>query len=264
MLMLTIGYSSRPDRGRENCRIASGKAPKQIILLIYAVGRKLRNNPAFKEKLRISYPENYNVALAELIIPAADLSEQISTAGWEASGTGNMKLAMNGALTIGTEDGANIEMRQAATDRWWPFRFGSTAEENAQPYNPWDIYIHDEGIRKAVDSLKDRTCSENQEEAEAFAQIYQSLIEHDTFKVLKDLRAYAAAQKKAEALYLDRAAWAETALHNIAAMGRFSTDVSIRNYAEKVWGAAPCPPDPQIVAKVREEYSEHDRCKIHP
>ncbi len=235
---------------------------KQIIQLIYAVGRKLRNDPAFKEKLRISYPENYNVALAEMIIPAADLSEQISTAGWEASGTGNMKLAMNGALTIGTEDGANIEMRQAATDRWWPFRFGSTAEENAQPYNPWDIYIHDEGIRKAVDSLKDGTFSENSDEAEAFAQIYQSLIEQDPFKVLKDLRSYATAQKKVEALYLDRDVWAETALHNIAAMGRFSTDVSIRNYAEKVWGAVPCPPDPEIVAKVREEYSEHDRCKI--
>ncbi|HSX25619.1 MAG TPA: glycogen/starch/alpha-glucan family phosphorylase, partial [Chlamydiales bacterium] len=225
---------------------------KQIIQLICALARKFRNDPACKNHLRIAFVENYNVSLAEQIIPAADLSEQISTAGWEASGTSNMKLAMNGALTIGTEDGANIEMREAVTDRWWPFRFGSTAEEIARPYKSWDIYIGDEAIRKALDSLKDGTFAENPSESEAFSQIYQSLIETDVYRVLKDLRSYSETQKKVEALFLQPNAWAETAIHNIAAMGRFSSDGSIGHYAKEIWGLEPCPSDPKILEKVRE------------
>ncbi len=233
---------------------------KQILQLICAIGRKFHETS--NEHLCIAFIENYNVSRAEMIIPASDLSEQISAAGWEASGTGNMKLAMNGALTIGTEDGANIEMHQAITDRWWPFGFGSSAEENRQPYNPWDIYNSDEPIRRAMDTLKDGTFAESDMERDAFSQIYHSLTEKDTFRVLKDLRSYYETQRKVEELYAQPSAWAETAIHNIAAMGRFSTDESIRNYAEKVWGITPCPPDVEILAKVRQEYSEYDRSKI--
>jgi len=239
---------------------------KQIIELICAIGRTIEKDPAINKKLVVTFVENYNVSKAQIIIPAADLSEQISTAGWEASGTGNMKFSMNGAMTIGTDDGANIEMRQAVTDSWWPFKFGASAEDNRKPYNSWDIYIHDEAIRKAVDSLKDGTFASTPGETAAFAGIHYGLVEcgpnSDYFKVLKDLRDYYDAQKKVEALFAQPFAWAEYALHNIAGMGPFSTDESIRNYAKDIWGIEGCPPDPTILAKVREEYSQHDRCRI--
>lgn len=235
---------------------------KQIIQLINALARKFRANPEISNRLCIAFVENYNVSKAELIIPAADLSEQISAAGWEASGTSNMKLAANGALTIGTEDGANIEMHKSIGDAWWPFGFGGTVKENQEPYRSWDIYAGDEEIRRVVDSLKSGGFAETSDEAEAFEQLYQSLTENDTFRVLKDLRAYYETQKKVEALFLKPNLWAETAIHNIAGMGKFSTDRSIRRYAEEIWGIAPCPPDLKILNNVRIEYSEHDRCQI--
>ncbi len=237
---------------------------KQIIELICAISRTVNQDKRTEGLLRVAYIENYNVTKAEIIIPAADLSEQISTAGWEASGTGNMKFSMNGALTIGTEDGANIEMREAVGDAWWPFKFGRSAEENdkTHDYKSWDVYQKDEAIRKAVDALKTNLFAETDEEAAAFAQIHQSLLEDDRFFVLKDLQAYYETQKKVEELYQNPIRWAEAAIHNIAGMGSFSTDISIRNYAEKIWGIEPCPPDPAILEKVRAEYSEHDRCKL--
>lgn len=234
---------------------------KQIIRLICAVERKFHQDENMKEHLCVAFIENYNVSRAEKIIPAADLSEQISTAGWEASGTGNMKLAMNGALTIGTEDGANVEMHAAVGDQWWPFSFGASAEENCEPFHPQDVLNNDEPIRKAVESLRDQTLSENGEEASAFLQIYQSLVEKDTFRVLKDLRSYHEAQKRVEALFSTPRAWAEVAIHNIASVGAFSIDESTRKYAKQIWGLEPCPIEPDILAKVREEYAEHDRCK---
>jgi starch phosphorylase len=240
---------------------------KQILQLICALGRTLDKDPIIRTRLAVHFIENYNVSKAEIIIPAADLSEQISTAGWEASGTGNMKLAMNGALTIGTDDGANIEMRASITDPHWPFLFGATAEQNRQPYNAWDTYISDEPIRRAVDSLKDGTFDTSPSETASFAALHRSLTEGDAggppdrFRLLQDLRAYHTAQLRVESLFLTPLKWAETALHNIAAMGPFSTDESIRRYAS-IWGLKPCPPDPSILARVRAEYAEHDRCKI--
>lgn len=269
-LHLIMIYQEPKPRKVARLAIFGGKAApayqraKQIIQLICAIGRKFHADPNAAESLCTAFIENYNVSRAEVIIPAADLSEQISAAGWEASGTGNMKLSMNGALTIGTEDGANIEMRESVTDRWWPFRFGGTAEENRQAYSPAEIYSQDEAIQRALNTLKDDTFAESPEEQEAFKQIYYHLTEHDTFRVLKDLRPYYETQKKVDALYLQPNLWAETALHNIAGMGPFSTDESIRNYAEKIWEIAPCPIDPKILAKVQAEYAEHDRCKIRP
>jgi len=270
LIMISQELLSVPSQKRAVHRFAifSGKAApgyvkaKQILNLLCAVAHKFQAHPEIRDYLTIVFVENYNVSKAEIIIPAADLSEQISTAGWEASGTGNMKLAINGALTMGTEDGANIEMREAITDRWWPFGFGSSAKENQLPYNPSDIYLNDEPIQRAVDTLKNGTFARNPSESDAFTDLYQYLVESDPFRILKDLRSYYETQKKAEALFLQPNLWAEIAINNIAAMGPFSTDVSIRNYAEKIWDIQPCPPDLKILEKVTQEYSEHDACRV--
>ena len=237
---------------------------KQILDLICAIAKTINADPATNQTLRIAFIENYNVSKAEIIIPAADLSEQISTAGWEASGTGNMKFAINGALTIGTEDGANIEMHEAVTDQWWPFQFGASAEENAHPgnYRSEEIYHQNETLRKAIDTLNDDTFAKTPEEKTAFQQIFSSLLDGDRFFILRDLPAYYETQKKVEELYRNPLRWAEFAIHNIAAMGPFSTDESINNYAKNIWGIEPCPMDPKILENVRSEYSEHDRCHI--
>jgi starch phosphorylase len=241
---------------------------KEVILLLSAIGRKLTREEHCGGRLGAVFIENYNVSKAEVIIPAADLSEQISAAGWEASGTGNMKLTMNGALTIGTEDGANIEMRESIGDKWWPFRFGATAAENRVEFRAQEVYHRDEAIRRAVDTLRDGTFAETAEERASFAELYRSLVESDRghspdrYRVLKDLRPYYDTQKRVEELYQDRLRWSECALHNIAGMGPFSTDRTAEAYAREIWGIAPTPPDPEIVKQVREEYAAHDRCRI--
>lgn len=226
---------------------------KHILHLAYAVCRRFQSDPNTKEKLNAVFLENYNVTKAEYLIPAADLSEQISTAGWEASGTGNMKFSMNGALTIGTWDGSNIEMEESVGAPFWPLAFGNRVEENHLPYNPKTIYQSHPAIRHAIDSLENGLFAQNHTERGIFAQIHHYLIKQDPFRVLQDLPAYYAAQKKAEELFMQPNAWAELAIHNIAGMAPFSTDISIRNYAEKIWGIQPCPPDPKQVAKAHEE-----------
>ncbi|MGC2595048.1 MAG: glycogen/starch/alpha-glucan family phosphorylase [Rhabdochlamydiaceae bacterium] len=280
VIMLYFELKSDPNaRKIKRMVLFAGKAApgyevaKNIIHLICCVSRKINNDPQVNQKLNLIFIENYNVSRAELIIPAADLSEQISVAGMEASGTGNMKLAMNGALTIGTEDGANIEMHQQITDHWWPFGFGKTAEENGKlrtsdSYNPWEIYMHDPAIRIALDSLRNRTFAENDAEHQTHSSLYQHLLENpsdgqaDRYFVLNDLQNYYDVQKKVEEFYLDPAKWATYALHNIAAMGKFSTDESINNYAKLVWNLDRCPVGKEELERVRAEYSEHDKCRI--
>ena len=246
---------------------------KNIIHLICCVARKINDDTDVNSKLNVVFVENYNVSRAEVIIPAADLSEQISTAGMEASGTSNMKLAMNGALTIGTEDGANIEMHREITDAWWPFGFGKTAAENVKmrqtrSYSSWDIYMHDQQIRQAMDCLRDRCFAETEAEHQTHSSLYRLLLEPqnsdmpDRYFVLNDLRNYYETQKKVEELYLQPAKWAEIALHNIASMGNFSTDESIHNYAKKIWDIHPCSVERAELEKVRADYSEHDKCRI--
>lgn len=259
--------------------IFSGKAApgydtaKSIIHLMCCVARKINKDPAVNGKLNVVFIENYNVSRAELLIPAADLSEQISLVGMEASGTSIMKLAMNGALTIGTEDGANIEMHEAITHRWWPFSFGKTAKElnelmAAKAYNPWEVYMHNQAIHAAVDALRDRSFAENDHDHQLLKDLYSLLLEpengnqRDRYFVLGDLQAYYDTQKKVEELFVNSSVWAEYAIHNMAGMGRFSTDESIHNYARKVWDLNPSPCDKEELEKVRAEYSEHDKCRI--
>lgn len=255
-------------------KAASGyETAKDIIRLIYCVARRVNKDPSIGNALKIVYIENYNVSRAEIIIPAADLSEQISTAGTEASGTGNMKLAMNGALTIGTNDGANIEMREDVTDKWWPFTFGCSTEEIAKmraenSYNPNDVYNSNSKIKRALDSLRDRSFANDDDEHQTFSDLYHKLMEAhygdapDRYFILKDLQSYYNTQKRVEELYKEPNTWAEYALHNIAGMGNFSTDISIKNYCEKIWGLTPCPIDDEILERIRHEYSMVDKCRI--
>lgn len=252
---------------------AGYETAKDIIRFICCVANKINRDASINGALKVLFLENYNVSRAEIIIPAADLSEQISTAGTEASGTGNMKLTMNGALTIGTDDGANIEMRQAITDKWWPFRFGSTAEEIAKlkatnGYNPQDICNNNPQIQRAVNSLRDRTFATNDEEHMAFSDLYHQLMEvhyggpPDRYFILKDLQDYHETQKKVEVLYAESHQWAETVIHNIAGMGKFSIDRSVQEYC-KLWGITPCPADPEILSRVRHDYELVDQCRIY-
>lgn len=279
LIMLYQEILSTPNHQRiKRTVIFGGKAAagyetaKDIIRLIYCVARKINRDAELQGLLKVVFIENYNVGRAEIIIPAAELSQQISTAGTEASGTGNMKLSINGALTIGTNDGANIEMRQSITDRWWPFGFGVTAEEIARDrnsYNARTIYENNPKIRRAIDALRDRTFATNDAEHFTFSDIYHQLTEMhyggpaDRYFVLKDLESYYETQKKVEKLYQQPEAWAEYALHNIAGMGPFSIDNSVKNYCEKVWGVTSCPADEEILSRVRHEYELVDQCRIY-
>ncbi|MEI8124394.1 MAG: glycogen/starch/alpha-glucan phosphorylase [Parachlamydiaceae bacterium] len=278
MLYHEICSTPEHDRIKRTC-IFGGKAAagyetaKDIIRLIYAVARRINKDPIVGNFLKVIYIENYNVSKAEIIIPAAELSEQISTAGTEASGTGNMKLAVNGALTIGTNDGASIEMREAVTDQWWPFAFGCSADEinklrSNNTYQPSDIYNSNPKIKRAVDSLRDRSFATNDSEHMAFSDLYHKLMEShyggtpDRYFSLKDLDSYYNTQKSVELLYQKPNTWAEYAIHNIAGMGSFSADVSIKNYCEKIWKISPCPSDDEILERIRHEYSVVDKCRI--
>jgi starch phosphorylase len=215
---------------------------KLIIRLINGVAEVVNVDPDVAGRIRIAFPPDYRVTLAEKIIPAADLSEQISTAGMEASGTGNMKLALNGALTIGTMDGANIEIRDALDDRDM-FIFGLGAEEveehlTAGTYKPWKLYREDEELAAVIDMIPDGTFSDG--DPKMLKEIWSALMEHgDRYMHLADFRSYVDRQQRVDELYRDRRAWAAAAIRNVAAMGHFSSDRSIREYAERIWDLAP-------------------------
>jgi len=210
---------------------------KNIIRAINLVAARINADERIGGKLKVAFLPNYRVSLAEKIIPAADLSEQISTAGKEASGTGNMKLALNGALTIGTLDGANVEIHEAVgTENI--FIFGMTVDEVAalreRGYYPRSVYEADEELRALVDWIGSDFFTPN--EHAAFAPLHHSLLGGgDPFMVLPDFRAYSDAQQKVDACYRDSAQWAHKALLNVARVGRFSSDRTICEYARDIW-----------------------------
>ena len=221
---------------------------KLIIRLINAVAEVVNRDPQIGNRLRVLFLANYRVSLAENIIPAADLSQQISTAGLEASGTGNMKLAMNGAVTIGTLDGANIEIREAVGAENF-FLFGMTAEEvqaRRAGYNPWDVYRKSPALRSAIDLIRMGFFS--YDEPARFEPLIDALLPRheqpghgDPFMVLADFDAYAACQDSVDLAFREPARWTRMALCNIARTGYFSSDRSVREYAENIWNVRPVP-----------------------
>ena len=214
---------------------------KLVIKLINDVAATLEEDSTTRGRLRVLFLPDYNVSLAERLIPASDVSEQISTAGFEASGTGNMKFMMNGALTIGTRDGATIEMAREAGEENF-FLFGLSAEQVAQSrgwYNPQWHYDNDPEIREALDLIFGDHFSPR--EPGIYAPLREVLLGADYYMHLADLRSYAEAQSRVATVYADPNAWAKRAILNVAGSGRFSSDRSIREYAAEIWQAQPSP-----------------------
>ncbi len=227
-------------------KIFGGKAApgyamaKQVIKLINDIGATVNADPAMRGRLAVVYPANYNVTMAEVLIPAADLSEQISTAGKEASGTGNMKFAMNGALTIGTLDGANVEIRDAVGAENIVI-FGQTADEvqatRAAGYDPSAAIAADPRLAEVVEQIEAGVFSGG--DGARFAPLIQNLRGHDWFQVCADFTSYWDAQRRVDALWADPDGWTRMAAINTARMGGFSSDRTIRGYARDVWGVTP-------------------------
>ena len=209
---------------------------KSIVRLAHDVARVVNSDPRVGDKLRLAFLPNYSVTLAESIIPAADLSEQISTAGTEASGTGNMKFGMNGALTIGTWDGANIEMAEAmGAENMFVFglRADAVAKIRQLGYDPWRYVEENRQLKRVIDAISAGAFSDG--DTERYRHLVDSLLQRDAYLLMADFADYVAAQAQVDQLFADRAAWAERALRNIAGMGPFSSDRTIAEYVARVW-----------------------------
>ncbi|XP_036979544.1 glycogen phosphorylase, brain form isoform X2 [Acanthopagrus latus] len=213
---------------------------KLIIKLITSIGQVINNDPAVGDKLKVIFLENYRVSLAERVIPAADLSEQVSTAGTEASGTGNMKFMLNGALTIGTMDGATVEMAEEAGEENM-FIFGMTVtdveEVDRKGYNAREFYERLPELKLAVDQIQAGFFSPA--EPELFKDLIHMLLSHDRFKVFADFEAYVRCQQRVSELYKNPTEWTKMVIRNIAASGKFSSDRTISQYAREIWGVEP-------------------------
>ena len=222
---------------------AGYRIAKLTIKLINSVADVINNDSSINSKLKVVFIEDYKVSNAELIFAAADVSEQISTASKEASGTGNMKFMLNGAVTIGTMDGANVEMVEEVGNENM-FIFGMSADEviaheKNRDYNPMDIYNHDGQIRQVLDQLVDGTYANG--DRELFRDLYNSLLNTqctqfaDTYFNLKDFRSYAEAQARVGEAYKDEKGWAKMAMLNTAHVGKFSSDRTIQEYVDDIW-----------------------------
>jgi len=210
---------------------------KLIIKLINNIARVVNHDPKASQQLKIAFIPDYKVSVAEKIIPATDISEQISTAGFEASGTGCMKFMMNGALTIGTLDGANIEIRQEVGDENF-YLFGLTAEEVAQrhknnTHKPWDYYNSDMRIKRVMDTLTSSLFCDD--EAGLFTPIFQSIMFNDFYLSLADFDSYTKTHEQIQKDYTNKMEWARKALLNVACSGKFSSDRTIKEYADDIW-----------------------------
>ncbi|MBI3925810.1 MAG: glycogen/starch/alpha-glucan phosphorylase [Armatimonadetes bacterium] len=211
---------------------------KRIIKLINSVAEVVNSDPDVAGRLKVVFLENYSVSLGELMFPAADLSEQISTAGYEASGTGNMKFALNGAVTIGTLDGANVEIRQCVGHENF-FLFGLTADEvvklRASGYNPYWSYESSTALREVIDRLAHNHFARN--EPGIFHPILDELLSSDRFMVMADFNSYVLAQGQVSNAFRDRENWTKIAIRNVARTGTFSSDRTIQDYAREIWKA---------------------------
>ena len=226
-------------------KILAGKAApgyavaKLIVKLANDIAAVINADPCVRDLLRVVFLPNYNVSLAEAIIPAADLSEQISTAGLEASGTGNMKLALNGALTIGTLDGANVEIRERV-GCGNIFIFGLRAEEVAKRrsdgWDPASTIAASPRLAGALEAISSGVFSPG--EPDRFAPLVQALRDTDDYMIAADFESYFETQRLVEALRRQKAAWAKSCIMNIAGMGWFSSDRAIHGYADAIWQAS--------------------------
>ena len=216
---------------------------KEIIKLINSVADVINNDRSINGKIKVVFIEDYRVSNAEWIFAAADVSEQISTASKEASGTGNMKFMLNGAPTLGTMDGANVEIvEEVGSENAFIFGMSSDEVMNYEKnggYNPYEIYNNDADIRRVVDQLVDGTYADG--DTKRYRDLYNSLLNTncsdraDMYFILKDFRSYAEAQERVEAAYKDREGWARMALLNTACCGKFSSDRTIEEYAKEIW-----------------------------
>lgn len=222
---------------------AGYRRAKLTIKLINSVADKINNDRSIEGKIKVVFIEDYRVSNAELIFAGADVSEQISTASKEASGTGNMKFMLNGALTLGTMDGANVEIVKEVGEEN-AFIFGLTADEviNYEQhggYNPMEIFNNDQDVRKVLMQLINGFYSPN--DPDMFREIYDSLLNTnssdraDTYFILKDFRPYIEAQKKVEEAYKDEKGWAKSAILNTACSGKFTSDRTIQQYVDEIW-----------------------------
>ncbi|MFN8096618.1 MAG: glycogen/starch/alpha-glucan phosphorylase, partial [Vicinamibacteria bacterium] len=218
------------------------RTAKLVIKLVHSVAAVVNADPAVAGRLRVAFLPDYNVTNCGRIFPAAELSEQISTAGKEASGTGNMKFSLNGALTIGTLDGANVEIREDVGPENF-FLFGLTVEEvaalRARGYRPRDHYERDEELRSALDRIGSGFYSNG--DASLFRPLVDSLLNDDPFLLLADFRAYVDAQDAVSRAWRDEEHWTRMSILNVARMGRFSSDRSIRDYCRLIWDVEPQP-----------------------
>ena len=221
---------------------AGYKTAKKTIKLINTVADVINNDPSINGKIKVVFIEDYKVSIAEWIFAAADVSEQISTASKEASGTGNMKFMLNGAITIGTMDGANVEMyEEVGEDNIFIFGMSSDeviAHEHNHDYNPMAIYNNDGEIRRVLNQLVDGTYSPN--DHELFRELYNSLLSNsnevaDRYFILADFRDYANTQRKINKYYQDKDAWTRSAILNVASAGKFSSDRTIQEYVDDIW-----------------------------
>ena len=206
---------------------------KKIINFICALADIINNDPDVRGRLKVVFCEDYNVTMAECLMPAADISEQISLAGKEASGTGNMKLMMNGAITLGTMDGANVEIHEAVGDENIII-FGMNADEakrRQENYNPMDCYQNNAELHKVIDFINSGINGKD------FPEIGRTILYHDPYMVLADFADYRRAQKEIDTLWTDKKEWNRKSLVNIAMSGRFAADRAINEYAQNIWGA---------------------------
>ena len=215
---------------------------KRIIKLITSVAEVVNNDPEVRDRLKVVFLPNFSVKLGQLVYPAADLSEQISLAGKEASGTGNMKFSMNGALTIGTLDGANVEIREEVGPENF-FLFGLTTPEvynrKAQGYSPREFYESNAGLRRVLDAIGGDQFSSG--DGTLFRPLVDSLLDRDDYMLLADYQSYIDCQERVSEAFKDQERWTRMSILNVARMGKFSSDRAIREYCEEIWNAKPVP-----------------------